>query len=156
MDLIKTSMNKNHFILKKSQRTVEVVLTLCYFVNTYLASNQNKNKYKQKLNRKEILERIISFQDIFRNWWYTCPPRSLNCRIWVKSPREKKSTIKNEKVRSKTIILRSKTSTVLETFSYSAGNFFCQINEEWRFCVPHNRASREILNVSWRQHHEVL
>ena len=45
MNLINTSKHKNHFILKKSQRTVEVVLTLFYFVNTYLATNQNENKY---------------------------------------------------------------------------------------------------------------
>ena len=40
MNLIETSKNKNHFIPKKSQRTVEVVLTLFLFVNTYLATNQ--------------------------------------------------------------------------------------------------------------------
>ena len=44
MNLIKTSKNKPQFILKKPQRTVEVVLTFFYFVNTYLTSNQNENK----------------------------------------------------------------------------------------------------------------
>ena len=48
MNLINTSKHKNHFILKKSQRTVEVVLTLFYFVNTYLATNQNQNENKYK------------------------------------------------------------------------------------------------------------
>ena len=27
---------------------------------------------------------------------------------------------------------------------------------DWRMCAPHNRASRDIVNVILRQHHEVL
>ena len=46
MNLIKTRKNKNHFILKKSHRIVEVVLTIFYFANAHLATNQNENKYK--------------------------------------------------------------------------------------------------------------
>ena len=49
---------------------------------------------------------IYSF---IRNWWYTYPPRSLNCSIWVKSLRAKRAVFgSTEKV-------RSKTSTALET-----------------------------------------
>ena len=44
MNLNETSKNKHHFILKDFQRTVGVVLTLSYFSNTYMATNQNKNK----------------------------------------------------------------------------------------------------------------
>ena len=44
MNLIMTSKKKNRFVYKKYQKTEEVVLTLFYFVNSYLATNQNENK----------------------------------------------------------------------------------------------------------------
>ena len=46
--LIKTSKNKNHFILKKSQRTVEVVLTL--FILLILTWQEIKTKSKKQTN----------------------------------------------------------------------------------------------------------
>ena len=45
MNLIKTSKNKDHFILKKFQRTVEVVLTLFIFYQ-YLFGDKSKRKQK--------------------------------------------------------------------------------------------------------------
>ena len=64
MNLIKTSKNKNQFFLKKSQRTVEVVLTLfILLIPIWLQIKTKTNKNKQ-INRKAILEEIISFRDI--------------------------------------------------------------------------------------------
>ena len=33
-------------------------------------------------------------EPLIGNWWYTYPPRSLNCRIWVKSLRAKRAVQK--------------------------------------------------------------
>ena len=90
----------------------------------------------------------FKFCSFIRNWWYTYPPRSLNCRIWVKSLREKKQY---EKVRSKTIILQSKRSTarsktiILQSKTkfynqnlkneYSAVNFFATSYSRGNFFV---------------------
>ena len=52
-----------------------------------------------------------------------------------------------EKVRSQKLVQRGK----LFCHIVQQGKRFCHKTrnyEEWRFCVPHNRASREIVNVS--------
>ena len=48
MDQIKTSKNKNHFYLKKSQKAVGVVLALFLFYQ-YLISKKSKRKQINKL-----------------------------------------------------------------------------------------------------------
>ena len=73
INLIKTSKNKNHFILKKSQRNIEVVPTLFYFINTYLATNQNENNIF--IYRIAIPEKITSLQDILSGISGTPIPR---------------------------------------------------------------------------------
>ena len=63
MNLIKTSKNKNHFILQKSQRTVVVVLTLFLFYQ-YLLGNKSKGNQTHTKKQEAILGKIISFQGI--------------------------------------------------------------------------------------------
>ena len=64
MNLIETSKNKNQFLLKKSQRTVEVVLTLFLFYQ-YLLGNKSKRKQK---NNHEHKQKTILGKIVLRGW----------------------------------------------------------------------------------------
>ena len=56
-------------------------------------AGEPKAKAGASLPRSEINRRFFPASRFIRNWWYTCPPRSLNYRIWVKSLREKKAVL---------------------------------------------------------------
>ena len=72
MNLIKTSKNKNDFILKKSQRTVKVVLTLFYILSIptwqeiETKTNKNINKKTGHLNTK-LHRFLMAFERGHRN-----------------------------------------------------------------------------------------
>ena len=66
MNVINSIETKNHFILIKSQRKVEVVKTLFYFINISQLSNKSKRKRKWLrvglwnfviYNRKKIIKK---------------------------------------------------------------------------------------------------
>ena len=54
MNLINTSEDKDHLFLKNSQRIVEVVLTLFYFIDTYFQEIKTKT-YIQTNKQKTIM-----------------------------------------------------------------------------------------------------